>query len=1062
MAIRKETISKYIYDSNVRKEGQRIFVKNQVRNLSVDIKTENNFEITAVVIDERKAYRTSVSVEGMYVRCQCDCSRYGMWGGCRHTAATLYQYCDEVEKGTVKRSTSESIKNLMYDYAVMTKRNVFKKKVEGNVELIPILTFSYGVVGLKFKVGIDHKYVIKDLQEFADNVRDGEDFSYGKKLRFVHDRSAFSKESLPLVDFLMESIANYNNAILSYEGYRKEKTLKTLNLSCMELDKFMNIMMNKRVYFSIYDKERFVQIREENPIINFYMRKVENGAMVSRDNMEIMWGEERAYCLSEEYIYASTSKFKKEMQIILESITANREEYVAEEDMSAFTAAIVPVFEKYGAVLARGIELEKYAPAQTQLEIYLDTENMKVTCTIWAVYGDKKYNLFDKFNPVETYRDIKTEGEIFVLGQRYFKEDASNGYFFIENDDDDLYEFLVKGLDEMQQLGEVFVSDAFNNMKVYPTPKVSFGVSIDSDLLYLDVDMGDFPKNQLLQLLDSYKKKKKYHRLKSGEFISLEESSFSTLAELSDGLMLTNKQLQEGSFSVPSNRALYVDKVLRESNENVEYTRDSYFRTLVRNIKAMEDSEYEVPACLKSVLREYQKTGYRWLRSLNAYGFGGILADDMGLGKTVQVIALLLSIKEEKGKISSIIVCPASLVFNWEREIKRFAPDLDVAVISGSATVRSQAIDDYENKDVLVTSYDLLKRDIEAYSKKKFDVQIIDEAQYIKNPVTQAAKAVKEITATTKFALTGTPIENRLSELWSIFDYLMPGMLFSYTRFKNDIEIPIVSCDDPVALTMLHRIISPFILRRLKKDVLKDLPEKLEDVIYAKMEEEQERLYVANVMQLKDSIDNKSDSEFRKDKIQILSQLTRLRQICCDPSLFYDDYNSGSAKLDVCMDLIENGVDSGHKILLFSQFTSMLDIVAKRLESSDISYYMLTGQTTKAKRQQLVENFNENDTSVFLISLKAGGTGLNLTSADIVIHYDPWWNIAAQNQATDRAHRIGQKNVVTVYKLIAKDSIEEKIMQLQEMKKDLADSIISGEEIASGKLNREDLLELLS
>jgi SNF2 family DNA or RNA helicase len=417
---------------------------------------------------------------------------------------------------------------------------------------------------------------------------------------------------------------------------------------------------------------------------------------------------------------------------------------------------------------------------------------------------------------------------------------------------------------------------------------------------------------------------------------------------------------------------------------------------------------------------------------------------------------------KEEGKKTSLIVCPASLIYNWENELEKFAPQLTKCIVAGTASERSKLIKEYDKYDVMVTSYDLLKRDVKSYSNIIFETEVIDEAQYIKNQSTIAAKAVKIITAKVKFALTGTPIENRLSELWSIFDYLMPGLLYNYNHFREEIEVPIVQGDDSVSLKRLHRLISPFILRRLKKDVLKDLPNKLENVIYSKMEGKQLELYNANVQLLKESIDKESEDDFKKNKLQILAELTKLRQLCCDPALYYDSYKGSSAKLETCIDLIENGVNGGHKILLFSQFTTMFNIITERLNSLNISYFTLTGQTPKAKRYKMVEEFNQDDTKVFLISLKAGGTGLNLTGADIVIHYDPWWNISAQNQATDRAHRIGQKNVVSVFKLITRNTIEEKILNLQELKRDLADKVISEEGVSSVSLDKQDLLELLS
>jgi SNF2 family DNA or RNA helicase len=340
---------------------------------------------------------------------------------------------------------------------------------------------------------------------------------------------------------------------------------------------------------------------------------------------------------------------------------------------------------------------------------------------------------------------------------------------------------------------------------------------------------------------------------------------------------------------------------------------------------------------------------------------------------------------------------------------------------------------------------------------------VIDEAQYIKNHYTKAARAVKKIRAGFKVALTGTPIENRLAELWSIFDYIMPGFLYSYDQFQKRLEKPIVSYQNADVMERLQRMMGPFVLRRLKKDVLRDLPDKIEENMLSHLEGEQRVIYDAQVQQLRDTLEGQSDEEFRQQEIVVLAALTRLRQICCDPGLVFDGYEGGAAKVDMCMELIENAMESGHKMLVFSQFTSLLAVLENRMAEAGIPCYKLEGATPKKRRMEMVEAFNREDdtTPVFLISLKAGGTGLNLTAADVVIHFDPWWNLAVQNQATDRAHRIGQKQVVNVYKLIACDTIEENIMRLQERKADLADQILGGSQLGSGRFTREELLEIL-
>ena len=497
----------------------------------------------------------------------------------------------------------------------------------------------------------------------------------------------------------------------------------------------------------------------------------------------------------------------------------------------------------------------------------------------------------------------------------------------------------------------------------------------------------------------------------------------------------------------------------------LETTNGEWLSEIITNMttpRTIHKSKF--PGSFQATLRPYQETGYNWLTFMQAHGFGALLADDMGLGKTLQTIAFLLSEMQEAPEDAnrrSLIVAPASLVYNWESECARFAPELQTRLVAGTQEQRKEMIQNAGMQDILITSYDLLRRDIELYQDLPFFCEIIDEAQFIKNHATQGAKAVKTIHASFRLALTGTPVENQLSELWSIFDYLMPGFLYGYQKFREQFELPIVRNGDEERLERLQKMIRPFILRRLKKEVLKDLPDKIEKNMAACMEQKQKELYHAHAQRLALMLQNQTEEEFADSRFQVLSELTRLRQLCCDPALVYENYEGGSAKLDLCIELIQSAVESGHKILLFSQFTSMIEILTARLQEESISYFVLQGSTKKEQRAQMVEQFNRDDTSVFCISLKAGGTGLNLTGADIVIHYDPWWNVAVENQATDRAHRIGQKNVVTVYKLIAKGTIEEKIIKLQQMKKELAEEILSGDEIKTASFQREELLELL-
>ena len=568
--------------------------------------------------------------------------------------------------------------------------------------------------------------------------------------------------------------------------------------------------------------------------------------------------------------------------------------------------------------------------------------------------------------------------------------------------------------------------------------------------------------------MQKYKLKKKYHRLKDGSFINLENNeNIEFIENMTKDIDIDYSQIKNKEIRLPVYRAFYLEKILEKNKSTKLIKEDSYKGFVMGLQKAKEEISEDIPKNLNAELREYQKLGYSWLKNLEEYKLGGILADDMGLGKTVQVLSVICSyLENSKNKKPSIVVCPSSLTLNWQSEINKFTNNITSIVIHGNLEERQQQIKDIPNYNIAITSYELLKRDIEEYKKYNYDFKYIiaDEAQYIKNNNTKNAKAIKDIKADTKYALTGTPIENSLSELWSIFDFIMPGYLFSYKKFKELYETPIVRLNDEEATDRLKRLINPFILRRIKKEVLTELPDKTISVLNSDMDEEQRSIYLSYLTKARKDVEEElKDNTIEQNQIKILALLTRLRQICCHPSLFIENYLGESGKLNQCIEIIKDGVSSGHKILLFSGYTSMFDIIEKRIKNEGIEYLKLTGQTKVTERLDLVDEFNNNEKiKVFLISLKAGGTGLNLTGADMVIHYDPWWNLSAENQATDRTYRIGQKRNVQVYKLITKNSIEEKIYDLQKRKEMLIDNMLSKNETFLSKLSKEDILQLFS
>jgi SNF2 family DNA or RNA helicase len=471
-----------------------------------------------------------------------------------------------------------------------------------------------------------------------------------------------------------------------------------------------------------------------------------------------------------------------------------------------------------------------------------------------------------------------------------------------------------------------------------------------------------------------------------------------------------------------------------------------------------------MPQGLAAELRPYQHQGLNWLQFLRRHHLGGILADDMGLGKTLQTLAHILA-EKEAGKLIDpvLIVCPVSVLGNWRREAQRFAPSLRVQVVHG---LDRHVIDtDAKDLDIVVAPYSLLQRDRERWLKRKWSVLVLDEAQHIKNASTQAAKVVQDIKAAQRLCLTGTPLENHLGELWSLFHFVMPGFLGSASQFKSNFRTPIEMRADLEQLDRLRRRITPFILRRTKAAVAIELPPKVETIQPIALSGKQADLYETIRLSTEQSVrDALAEKGLARSQIQVLDALLKLRQVCCDPRLVPSQRGKSiaeSAKLERLMDLLPELIEEGRKVLLFSQFTSMLSLIEEALaKQGGIRWVKLTGESKN--REAIIEQFTSGEVPLFLISLKAGGTGLNLQAADTVIHYDPWWNPAVENQATDRAHRIGQTQQVMVYKLVAEGTIEERMLALQARKAELADGVLSGShERKEAMFTESDLQELL-
>ncbi len=1050
-----------------------------VLDFSVSKQEEHIIDIDAEVQGSRyQKYSVSLSINTAAEELEdsfCECEAFYSYPGiCKHCVAVLLEYqrrslsAKQAGRSLLQtipqRSTSHDMKSLLEHRNTRRMLPFTQKEPLGQVRLEPELTVTKDSASVEFKIGISHMYVLKDAAEFADHIKTGAVYSYGKKLTFLHMKENFAPQSQNYVDFIclwIKANTRYND--YRYYYYSPQK-YRDLSLSSSDLERFLETSDGTSFTAHVEGSRTSLwQVSKESRQRKLHIHGREDG-------IELEQEKALGFRCPNYYIYfcsgliyripvAELAPVEDFLQCML---TYNNKIFIAKADIPTFCKTLLPDLKKAYNCRFHDFDETTYTAAPVKLRLYLDADRRDfITFRGMAVYGEKEYNVYSKTDLEQ--RNLTEE----VLLKKKIEEyttayDDSRMLMVLAEDDALLYKFLTDGIAELQEQFEVFVSDALRRIKIVSMPTVSVGVSLSGDLLELNLTSGEMEQSQLVELLSKYQRKRKFYRLKNGTLVHVEnEDTLERLDELRSHLLLTDKQLEKEQITVPKYRALYVEEQLKD-DASIEYHKEESFRNMIQNMSFSENL-YLPPESLKNILREYQKEGFTWLKTLKQNGFGGILADDMGLGKTLQVIAFLLSEAQEAPQRKhprSIIITPASLVYNWSYEFERFAPQLTVDVVTGTATER-QALLTTSTADVLITSYDLLKRDTALYETLSFDTEVIDEAQYIKNHGTQAAKAVKQLCSGFRLALTGTPIENRLSELWSIFDYLMPGFLYSDKRFREEFEKKIIKEQNEAAMQRIQKMISPFVLRRLKKDVLKDLPDKTEENVYIPLQGEQQKLYDAHVQRMQMMLESKSEEEFNTSKIQILAELTKLRQLCCDPSILYDGFQGGSAKLDACIDLIQNAVANHHKVLLFSQFTSMLDVIEQKLKSAGIGYYSLTGATSKEKRQQLVNSFQTDNTSVFCISLKAGGTGLNLTAADIVIHFDPWWNVAAQNQATDRAHRIGQKHSVNVYKLIAKGTIEENIVRLQERKRDLADKVLEGSSLSSASMTREEMMEIL-
>lgn len=786
-------------------------------------------------------------------------------------------------------------------------------------------------------------------------------------------------------------------------------------------------------------------------------------------NRVYTFGENCDYILYKDIFYETNPPYPKiKKHIFKKPITVNRA-YIKD-----FCSRVLPNLKKdFHIELPENIKENEILAFPAQALLFLDYDGSNVFSTIKFKYGSftvdpytNKFtssNMFD--NEVnEIYRDKEKEEYFCNTLSKYL--DKVGDYTFASSNDEKIFYLCYKILPMLQDKGwTCFYSESFKSLKLNVKP-LKMKVSLTKDINFFEINFSFEGVKEIHDLSDIIRavkvENKEYIRLQNGSFVPIDLEVIDYIAKMLKDNPIENNE--DNRYLLPMFSAPYFADML-EKHSGIELDLDDSAIETISNIKRVDYDE-EPPKNIVGEFRNYQLIGYKWLRKLADMSLNGILADDMGLGKSFQTIATILKEKENGEKLTSLIIAPTSCVANWYYEIKKFAPSLEAIVLTGSLKSRMKKIRSVSNYDVAIISYSTLRRDVKALSENEFNYVILDEAQHIKNANTQNAKTVKSLKSLKRLALSGTPIENSISEMWSMFDFLMPGFLGKHKDFIEDYEAPILSGLETSneALDNLKTRIAPFILRRLKTDVLKDLPPKHTVVNYCDLTKDQKELYMSILeaarIEIFETVKRKG---FAQSHIEIFSALTRLRQVCCHPRLMHHDLRGDShtsGKFNMFIEMIREAISGGHSVLVFSSFTRMLNIMRDAFNKLNINYLYLDG-TTK-NRMDLVHRFNAGEAPIFLLSLKAAGTGLTLTQADTVIHYDLWWNPAVEDQATDRAYRIGQKRVVTNYKLVTRGTIEEKILELQNKKRVLIDTVVGDSMGDINKLSWDEVKNLIN
>ncbi len=993
---------------------------------------------------------------------KCSCPKLASFQkDCQHIAAVLLAIDDYQRKGTVPINSSSDQKDL-----ALGLLNIFNnqpKRSSGHqlhFENRQVLTVEFTCKPIiiekgHYLLGIEltiEQTKIKNIRSFLEAVNQGQSSQISTSLLYNPRLHCFQKDADSVIQLLIQIVEDGTDS-------SHYNSLGLLPIPSSSGNQLLALLTKVPLVKLEYDGRTLdgLHITDELPPLQFDFSEAEG-----KNYLLNIKGLSHMVVLDLYYLVLSAGKVIRmnpedcqrlaDLKQMLE-VSGTNQIVIPHGQIQYYFDKVVPGLKKLGHVQFSGTLARQFMKTPMLAKLYLDRVKNRLLAGLEFHYENIVINPLEDRSILagsRIIRDEEKEKQILELMEESSFAKTEGGYF-LHNEELE-YEFLYHVVPKLQKLVQIYATTAVRNRIFRGNARPALRVKMKKERtnwLEFKFELDGISEHQIKEVLNALEEKRKYYRLRNGSLISLETREFEEIRRFLNTIPVQKDEI-ENRYQVSIMQGLPLLDSVEDSS--VLMLEDS-FRQFLDSLRNPGSLKFEVPGSVNSVLRDYQKYGYQWMKTLAHYGFGGILADDMGLGKTLQSITFILSvladIREQKQPV--LIVCPSSLTYNWLSELMKFAPEIQAIVVDGNQAERSRLQKEAIEMDVMITSYPLLRRDLKWYEKQTFHTVFFDEAQAFKNPMTQTARAVKRLRSNYRFALTGTPVENSPEELWSIFYVVFPELFKGLKEYSN------------LSRKKIARRVRPFLLRRMKGDVASELPEKLEFVESAELLPEQKKLYAAYLAKLREDTFKRLDKDtIRKNRIKILAGLTRLRQICCHPGLFVDGYKGSSAKFEMLMRIVEEAKLSGRRVLIFSQFTKMLELIGRNLALKELAFFYLDGGTPSEERLEICQRFNEGERDFFLISLKAGGTGLNLTGADTVILYDIWWNPAVEEQAADRAHRIGQKNVVQVIKLITRGTIEEKMSELQDKKRHLIEEIIDSEERSTSILTEEDIREILS